>query len=55
VTASLLATDSPVLPHKMNGGYINPPQVKQNGKTPPAVPARLINPSHGIFWEYTVA
>jgi len=40
VTASLLATDSPVLPHKMNGGYIPPPEVKQNGKVPPAVPPR---------------
>ena len=42
VTASLLATDSPVLPHKFADGlYLPPPDIKPpNGKIPPAIPPR---------------
>merc|ERR1719336_2993200 len=47
VTASQLAQDSPVLPHKLNNGYhgtgTQPPTLNNgtgNGKIPPAVPPR---------------
>jgi len=47
VTASQLAQDSPILPHKMNGGYAQPPDAKvslvgynSDTKVPPAVPPR---------------
>lgn len=39
VTASQLAQDSPVLPHKMNNGY-HPLASSQPPKVPPAVPPR---------------
>ena len=42
VTASQLAQDSPVLPHKMNNGYpgSQPPAAPGQVKIPPAVPPR---------------
>merc|ERR1719278_2249652 len=44
VTASMLATDSPILPHKVNGSYtqqtpLQPPDLL-NIRVPPAVPPR---------------
>ncbi len=41
VTASQLATNSPILPHKMNGQYYNTP-VGENTREPPALPPRGI-------------
>ena len=47
MTASQLAQDSPILPHKMNGGYAQPPDARvtlvgynSDTKVPPAVPPR---------------
>ena len=33
VTASMLATDSPILPHKVNGSYTQQVKQKQKSKT----------------------
>ena len=47
VTASQLATNSPILPHKMNGQYYNVPP-ESGPREPPALPPRGIpRPANG--------
>lgn len=43
VTASQLATNSPILPHKMNGGAAPAPPSKDGRGEPPALPPRGVS------------
>ena len=51
MTASQLAQDSPVLPHKMNNGY-HPTTTTNPPKVPPAVPPRRDRENSGSRAQY---